>query len=448
VAILDQFGRPFTESVVKRSAPADVFDQRKHDWQKTLASGLTPTRLGAILRANDQGDTEDLLTLAVEMPERDGHLHHLLQVRSFAVAGAPVRAEPRLEDRKNDTAKKISETFQKTVIDRPFFRKLLLDLMDAVMSGYSVIQPVWDTTTTPWSFKRFEHIDPRAFMFDRVTLKELRLRAPDTSEGLPLPPGLFFVHYPQIRSGLPLRGGLARLCAVTWLFKTCTVADWLAFSEVYGMPIRIGRYDQNVTKPEEIETLRQALVNLGHDAAAIIPRSMEIEFLDARRPPSGDNLYRGLAEYFDEAQSKAILGHVISASTGGAGQGPALAEDRREIRQDLREADAQAVSATLAELARVWTQMNYGPDAPLPEILIDVAPAVNVSEFTQGVLPWVRETGLPVPKKWLLNRLQVPEAEPGEEMFEPVLLPGAGAPGSGGNSASGLDGAKRGAPSK
>lgn len=444
--LVDQYGRPFTEAVTRKEAPARVFDIQRHGWQKRVASGLTPQKLGQILTAADRGDNEDLLSLAIEMPERDSTLHHLLQVRTFAIASAPVRAEASKKYRKDKTAAKIADAFAEEVLEKPNFRWLLVDLMDALMASYAVVHPVWDTTTKPWTFKEFQFIDPRAFQFDKKTLRELRLRNEFTEDGDELPPGRYLVHYPRIRAGLKLRGGLARLAAITWLFKTSTVADWLAFAEVYGMPIRVGKYNPLCTSDDEKATLHAALVNLGHDAAAMIPDSMKIEFVDARRPPSGDNLYNGLATYFDEQMSKAVLGHVISQTSGGAGQGPALAEDRREVRQDLREADAQAICATVQELAKWWTGFNYGPNAPVPEVIVDVEPRANIKEFTAAVLPWITEGGLKVPKKWLLKQLQIPEAEDGEEMFEAPLLPGATAPGSGGSAGSALDGAKRGSP--
>lgn len=444
--ILDQNGRPYTPSVARRRVDATLVDVTKRNWANEVGVGLTPKRLGEILRQADRGNNLDLCALATEMPERDSHLAHLIGIRSFAISTAPVRAETTKKLRKDKLAQKIAEAFQEEVIDKPNFRWMMLDLMDALMVGYSVIQPVWDTTTTPWTFKDFVHIDPRAFQFDVTTLRELRVRDYVTQDGQPLTPGLFLVHYPRIRAGLKLRGGLARLAAITWLFKTSTVADWMAFAEVYGMPLRVGTYDPVSTSEEEKAILFNALVNLGHDAACMIPNSMKISFEDARRPPSGDNLYGGLATYWDESMSKAILGHVISNSTGGAGQGPALAENSREVRQDLREADAHAVSATIWQLARQWVGLNFGPKAPVPAIKIDVEPAVNIADFTAAILPWARELQMKIPLKWLHNKLQVPMPEDGEETITAPALPGA-APG-GGSSASPLDGAKRGAPLK
>ena len=52
--------------------------------------------------------------------------------------------------------------------------------------------------------------DPRWFEFDRETLSDLRLRAADARQGMPLPPYKFIVHLPHLRTGLPVRSGLVQ----------------------------------------------------------------------------------------------------------------------------------------------------------------------------------------------------------------------------------------------
>lgn len=439
--ILDQFGRPLKPAKIARDhAPVELFDQRKIHWQHNIAAGLTPTRLGEILRRADRGDNHDLLTLGIEAPERDNDLFADLQTRSLSIWGAPLRVKP-VED--TPRGKKIAQNAQKLVVDRPNFRWLLQDLMEAVLMSYAVIWPVWDTTTSPWTFKEFQAIDQRMFVFDWETLLELRMRDWVTRDGVPIPPG-FVVHYPRVRSGLKLRGGLIRLCAVNWLFKTSTVSDWMAFAEVFGMPIRLGKYNPETTSEDEQATMREALVNLGHDAACMIPEGMSIEIVDARRPASGDNLFKGLAEYFDNQRQKAILGTAPALQGSSAGQGASIAEDRREVRQDIRDADALSCAATADTILNMWVDFNYGPNAPRIHLEIDTQPAADIVAFTDAVLPWVREAGLEVPLAWLLDRLQIPEARQGEKMLKAPALPGAT---GGDHAAAALDGKKRANPS-
>lgn len=442
--ILDQYGRPIAPTTVRRaseSSNAALFDPTKRRWQQTVARGLSPARLGEVLRLSDEGQHRDLMTLAREMTERDLGLFRDLNTRTLSIAGAPLHAEAM--DDTSKRGRKIAETCQELVIDQPNFRFLLHQIMDAILIGFSVNAVLWDTSTTPWTFADFEFVDPRHFVFDYYDIRKLLLRTDLEPLGVPMPQN-FMVHWPRLRPGMKLRGGLMRLCAIAELAKTDTLSGWMAFAEVYGMPLRIGKYNPDVATELEIEQLRSSLVNLGHDACAIIPESMNIEFADARRPPSGDNLYHGLAQYWDGQRTGAILGTTPGDQGSSAGEGPAIAETRREVSTDIREWDALCVSATVQNLLDQWVTFNYGASAPRVRLRLDVESEIEIEAFTAGVLPWVREAGLAVPKAWLRRRLGIPEQKEGEEMLEPPMLPGA-TPG-GDHAGAALDGATRGQP--
>jgi phage gp29-like protein len=428
VTILDHTGRPFTKETIASKGGRAYSVNSKDDWQESVAAGITPARLAEVLRSNDAGDNRDLLTLAGEMEERDPHWFAQLQTRINAIAFTKIRVEPRRKDRTNKQAKDIAEVFQEEVVDKASFRWLLTSLMDGIKMGYSVVQPVWNTSTRPWTFQSFEHIDPRAFQYDTKEHKHLRLRDDSSTEGRPLPPGLFLVHKPHIRTGAPLRASLTRLGAVNWFFKVTSVSDWLAFAEVYGMPIRIGRYDSRVTD-DELATLRNALVNLGHDASAMIPKSMDLEIVDARRPTSGDNVYTGVVSYLDQCASRVVLGQVLAADARATGLGTAIADLHREVRQDILEADALAILDTLEYLLRIWVQLNYGLDAPVPRIRLDIEPPADLQKFTTAVLPWFVQGGIPIGRAWLYEHLQIPEPEESEDVVKAPLAPGT--PGAG-----------------
>ena len=69
------------------------------------------------------------------------------------------------------------------------------------------------------------------------------LTADDPREGLAPPPHKFVVHTPGAASGHPSRGGLLRATALAFLGKQYALKDWLIYAEVFGMPVRIARYD-------------------------------------------------------------------------------------------------------------------------------------------------------------------------------------------------------------
>ena len=100
-----------------------------------------------------------------------------------------------------------------------------------------------------------------------------------------------------------------------YLFKNYTLKDWVAFCEVFGMPLRLGKYQPGASE-EDKRALMQALVAIGADAAGIFPDGTTIEFVNTEKTSSTD-LYERLARYCDEQVSKAILGQTLTSDSGG-----------------------------------------------------------------------------------------------------------------------------------
>ena len=105
------------------------------------------------------------------------------------------------------------------------------DSLDAVGKGFSACEILWDTEGKAWYPSSILWRDPRWFEFDRLDGVTLRLKG---ENGLPEPlaPAKFITHVHKSKSGLPIRGGLARPvalatalpCANSWLYRRCIVS--------------------------------------------------------------------------------------------------------------------------------------------------------------------------------------------------------------------------------
>lgn len=60
-----------------------------------------------------------------------------------------------------------------------------------------------------------------------------------------------------------------------------SLRDFAEFLEIYGIPPRLGKFDLNNITDRDKAVLYQALQALGHDAAGIVPNTMQIELLQA-----------------------------------------------------------------------------------------------------------------------------------------------------------------------
>jgi phage gp29-like protein len=304
-------------------------------------------------------------------------------------------------------------------------------LLDALGKGYSVAEIRWDTEQAPWSPRdrsRHERAytwrDPRYFKYDQSTGRELRLldeRAPH--DGLALEPWRFIVHEPCLKMGLPIRGGLARLAAVSYMCSTFTLEDWLAFAEVFGMPLRLGRYpdryeearhgDDPIAKSAAeaaISTLKAAVYGLGSNAAAVMTDSMRIDFQAAGSGAGGADLFERLADRLDKQISKAVLGRSDAAdSTAGKLGGEQFASD---VRRDILESDAEELSNTLNEqLVQPFIALNFGPQARYPLIQLRVPDQEDLA----GLVVMLKEMvplGLEVEQSVIRDKWGLPDPDP------------------------------------
>lgn len=417
--IVDQYGRPIQYDKLTEELAVARTTGIRQIWHQSVANGLTPQRLASILRAAAEGSANDYLTLAEEMEERDLHYASVLGTRKLAVAGLSVRIEAASDDpedvRRADQLKEL--------VDSPEFGELQADLTDAMGKGYAVSEIMWDRSGKTWNPERFEPRDQRFFQFDRETGRELRLLdEADPINGIALAPYKFIVHLPRIRSGLPIRGGLARLAAVGYMCKAWTWKDWMGFADIFGMPMRVGRYGAGASK-EDISTLMSAVANLGSDAAAVIPDSMRIDFTQAANVAGAGDFFKGLAEWWDKQVSKAVVGQTMSTDDGSS---QAQATIHNEVRIDLLQADAKAESNTLNRyFVRPWCDLNFAPGRSYPRLIIDVPKPENTKILIEALKTLV-PLGLKVEQSVIRDKLNIPAPAEGAELLgipPPVATP-------------------------
>lgn len=415
--IVDQYGRPIQYDKLTEELAAAQTTGIRQIWHQSVASGLTPGRLAAILQGAAEGNAHDYLTLAEEMEEKDLHYASVLGTRKLAISGLSIRVEAASDD-----AEDVRRADQlKEIIDSPEFGELQADLTDAMGKGYAVSEIMWDRSGKTWNPARFEPRDQRFFQFDRDTGRELRLLdEADMVNGVALAPYKFIVHLPRIRSGLPIRGGLARLAAVGYMCKAWTWKDWMGFADIFGMPMRVGRYGPGASK-DDIATLMSAVANLGSDAAAVIPDSMRIDFTQAANVAGAGDFFKGLAEWWDKQVSKAVVGQTMSTDDGSS---QAQATIHNEVRLDLLQADAKAESNTLNRyFVRPWCDLNFAPGRNYPRLIIDVPQPEDIKILISALTELV-PLGLRVEQSVIRDKLNLPAPAAGAEVLgAPVAVP-------------------------
>jgi phage gp29-like protein len=454
--LYDAYGREVDTESLRGEQAAPTMAGVRNIFSITHPSvGLTPQRLAEILRVAEFGDPFLYLELAEEMEEKDLHYLAVLQTRkqSLLELGLTVRAASGgAEDRR------AADLVSALLLDGPLdLESALFDLLDALGKGFAASEIIWDTEGREWRPARLAWRDPRWFMFDWVSGEEVLVRTlasegqpPDRSPGVaagearaqprhftgagfygalrgeagiqpltaPLAPFKFITHFAKAKAGLPIRGGLARAAGWAYLFKNYILKDWVTFAEVFGQPLRVGKYGPGASDTDK-QTLLQAVANLGTDAAAIIPESMVIEFTEAHQAGSAE-LYRSFCEYLDAQVSKAVLGQTLTTELPRGSGSRAAAQVHDTVRRDILRADARRLAATLArDLVRPLVDLNLGPQRAYPDISI-VLPSDQDSREFADIVAELADRGLRVSQRAVLERLGLPETQPGEAVLEPA----------------------------
>lgn len=381
------------------------------------AAGIDPRRLASILRQAEDGDATSYLELAEEMEEKDMHYNSVLGTRKRAVAQLPIDVTAA-----SDAAHhKEHEAFVRKWLNRDTLQAEIVDMLDALGKGYSATEAIWQTKPGKWLPHELKRRDPRWFEFDRINGETLKLKT-NGAEPEPLAAGKFIVHIHSAKSGLPIRGGLARIAAWGWMFKNFAIKDWVSFLETYGMPMRMGRYDNGETE-DNIAILMRAVADLGSDAAAVFPKSMEIDFESANSGSAPGDLWKAKAEFVNDEMSKAVLGQTNTTDAKAGGMGSGQAEVHDGVRHDIRDFDAMLLSATLnRDLIVPMIMFNFGPQDEYPRLKIGEIEKDDIEALTKAAVALV-PLGLRVSAKRLGEKTGLPLAEDGEEVLVPASNP-------------------------
>ena len=417
MALLDRYARPVRLQKLTEPLAEGGMTGIRQTWAGSAASGLTPAKLASILRACDQGELREFLILAEEMEERDPHYISVLGTRKRAISGIMPQVEA-ASDSARDV--EIAEAVREEIAEHPGFADLVEDLLDALGKGFSVVEIDWARSASRWTPERFDHRDPRFFVFDRETRRDLRLLdEAGPVEGVALEPFKFITHRARMKSGLTYRGGLARVVAFSWMCKAYTFKDWMSFIETYGLPLRIGKYGPEATK-DDVAKLYQAVANIGTDAAAVLPKSMEIAFEKGLSLSGPEKIFETFARYIDEQISKAVLGQTMTADSGSS---QAQATVHNEVRHDIAASDARAVAGAInRDLVRAYVDLNFGVQEVYPHLTIPVAEPEDIKTKIEGAAK-LMERGVTFKMTELRAKLGFSDPEEGDEIAGGAPVP-------------------------
>lgn len=192
-----------------------------------------------------------------------------------------------------------------------------------------------------------------------------------------------------------------------YAFAIFALNNWASFVEMYGKPIRVGKYRPGTSEPER-RTLKQMVQNLGSSLSAVISENTMIEFVDFKNASANPDLYQNLMDFCSISITKRILGQALTTQDLNTGS-YALGNVQDRVRQDILQGDLRDagnyVSSVLTKLYNInWGEGQIEIDLFIPE-KTDLSKRIAIDVQLNNIIE--------IPADYFYETYGIPEPEGG-----------------------------------
>lgn len=354
------------------------------DWRKAMKEAenvLYPSRVRLLDIYNDI--------------ELDTHLTSVIGKRRDAIGATKITFK--------STSGKPNEKVDE-LIDTPWFREMLGDILDAKFYGHSAL---W-LDLSGGEFVKYELLKRKHILPQR----DLYITKQTDKEGINYsqPPYSNYV----ITAGKKDDFGLLIKSVVWVLFKRGDISDWATFNEVFAMPFRLAKYPQydEVAK----KALADALNSSGSMQSMLIPDTTNLDFI--QNATSGSTTgYLQFAEFCDKQLSKAFLHNTLTTDAEG---GQYKGQTHENSEQTVITADRQYVldvlNTNLRKILEIHGFDAQGKFVCIEEDHISLMDRVVIDEKVANHIEipaeyWHTKYGIPIPKGGAKAKIQAQSSQ-------------------------------------
>lgn len=359
---------------------------------------LDPSRLAAAFTSADQGFIIEQAQLFELIEEQDPHIFSEMGKRRRAITGLGWQIAPPKDADQSEIDR--TEELEDMLRSIPGFEKAHYDLTDAVGKGFSALEIDW-RTGSEWVPKALTWVPQRDFQTDdNRKLQYVKQGMPE-----PLRPWGWIVHEHQAKSGYIEQSALFRVLAWTYAYKAYNIRDMQRFLEVYGLPLRLGKYPAGLGNNQRNELLR-AVRNIGNDGAGVVPSTMAIEFIQAQKGSIED--FSRSVDYWEGKQSLAITGGDLDGKTATEARILIYDKVRREILlHDVGQIGPSVDNQLVAPI--VLINGMFPPDR-MPHFSYQTEESVDQKKMAE-VLEKAANMGMEIDVEWAHKAMQIPRAD-------------------------------------
>jgi phage gp29-like protein len=398
-------GKQALKAAVPTEKQTGARSMQGHSSNYLSVSTLDPARLAAAFSLADQGQITQQAEFFNLIEQQNTHVYAEMAKRRRAITGLGWRLEPPADAAQAEIDK--TKELEDMVRSIPRIEGAQYDLTDAIGKGFGALEIAGWQTGSEWLPKGLDFVPQSNFSIDldSASLRYLRLGMPE-----PLQEGGWVVHEHRAMSGYIEQAALFRVLGWCYAYKAYNVQDMQKFLELYGLPLRLGKFPAGLGDASKNELMR-AVRNLGNDGAGIIPNTMSIDFVQAQKSGSVDDFLNAI-EYWERKESMAILGGTLTSQADGKTSTNALGEIHNQVRREIMLHDVEQLQPTLQkQLVEPIALINgmFNADrmpcwAYQTEESVDQAKIVEVLEKAVGM-------GFSVDKDWAHKTLQIPMAQ-------------------------------------
>lgn len=397
-----------SSSVQKQKTINAPINQAKKDYTYApLKTSLLPTPAemkNAIVMVEQ--DPRPMMDILRKLPQASMHLLGALGKRQDALLAYDYRVIPQKALSENEAELKKCDEITNRLYSTNF-HSAIRNIINGVLYGHSVTQPMWYLNDMNQYYPHFEKYDFINFAkkdgelkliadkSDKDFLKTIGDNAnitgvnnkTDIARAISNSSNLIYMDIKQdnliVAQSNPFEGlqkdylgGLVRPALYLTLLLHFNLIDWARFNELFGLPFRIGKYD-TFASDKAVQVLTDAVKNLGTDASAVVDKSTEIEFKESQQSNRYDT-FKEFAKYVETKQSILVQGETLTTDVGSTGGNRALGEVHKMVSDDKLYSDILLSIPLITEkVVKMDYFLNYGtpPNGMYPKFKFDLGDA-------------------------------------------------------------------------
>jgi phage gp29-like protein len=352
----------------------------------------------------------------VDAMGRDDRIAGVLATRVNGLFGLPVDFEDKHGTKR---AAKPLEELRPKMFPKAQTKKLL---RSGIMLGVGLAENVWERTATSWT-PRLKWWHPQ-FLQWRWDTRSFWVQTMTGQVEITPGDGQWVLYTPH-GAQLGWLEAMVRALAIPWLIRQWARRDWARYSEVHGLPIRLGKVPAKADNDDK-ERFIDELSQLASENTIRLPQgetpeaSFDVDLLEA--VSQSWEGFQALIAKTDVDIAVTLIGQNLTTEAGTGVKGAlATAQVHERVRQDVLEDDATSLDECLHEQSvKPWALYNYGDEDAAPMATIHTDPPedlkgkADVFKTVGEALKNYRDLKVPVNVQQVMTDFAVPIEEGGE----------------------------------